>query len=210
MQKSTQAPIDVDANDVWAAACSAIRINGDYIKFAGDSVESNRTLVLNHIANPSLIQDQDRELGEQIRRYYKALTFKILKGIKLSEFENNAMIIANSDRINTTYQLAVICSLPASYIRSVKRDTIANRMRFAEGGYIGNTGEKHTCEIEVLRTVFSQQWNVYFVSAVTDKDQAIFFSYKESLESGDKFKIVGTVKGHRDNLTQLNRVKICK
>jgi hypothetical protein len=41
-----------------------------------------------------------------------------------------------------------------------------------------------------------------------DNDQAIFFSYKTELEAGALIKISGTVKAHRDNVTQLNRVKI--
>ena len=209
MAQSNKA-LDINADDVWAASCSAHRINGDYIKLSLDKIESNRALLLSHLADTTLITDADREMGQKVRKYYNALTFKILKGIKLSEFENNAMVISNADRITSTYQIATIASLPASYLRGVQRDGIANRIRFAEGGLIGNVGEKHNCEIEVLRTVYSQQWNVHFVTAVTDKDQAIFFSYKQPLNSGDKFKIVGTVKGHNDNQTQLNRVKICK
>ena len=35
-----------------------------------------------------------------------------------------------------------------------------------------------------------------------------FFSYKKELEVGKMYDIYGTVKGHRDNTTQLNRVKV--
>jgi hypothetical protein len=43
---------------------------------------------------------------------------------------------------------------------------------------------------------------------VNDADQPVFFSYRNPLTAGDRFSIAGTVKGHRDGKTQLNRVKI--
>jgi len=68
--------------------------------------------------------------------------------------------------------------------------------------------DRVTANIEVLKCVFSQKWNVYFVTAITDKDQSIFFSYKQDVSPGTILSIKGNVKRQDNNTTQLNRVKV--
>jgi hypothetical protein len=46
------------------------------------------------------------------------------------------------------------------------------------------------------------------VTGITDKNQAVFFSYKDGMNAGKRVKVAGTVKAHRDDSTQLNRVKV--
>jgi len=205
--------LNLVADDVWAAACAAQRINGRYIKnlidiSEGQDTATNRILVDRHLGNPSLITEADRKQAELVRKYYKAFTFKILQGKKLNEFDNNAMVIANRDVITSTYDLAVIASLPSCYERAIKRDNINRKLESATGGYIGNIGDKVQVSVEVVRSNFSQQWNVFFVSGITSNDQAVFFSYKQAIDPGTVIVAQGTVKAHRDKSTQLNRVKI--
>lgn len=206
-----QAPvINLQATDVWAAACAAQRINGAYLKGVeeGRNTETNRQIMTNLLANTDLITDSDREQGELVRSYYKGMTFKILQGKKLSDFDNTAMVIGNRDVITSSYDVAVIASLPSCYERAVKRDDANRKLEYANGGYVGSIGEKVTKTIEVVRSIYSQQWNVYFVSGITDEDQALFFSYKTPIDQGKRVTIQGTVKAYRENSTQLNRVKV--
>ena len=202
--------INLQADDVWSAACAAQRINGSYLKTIeeGKNTETNRQIMDNFIANTDLITEADREQGELVRTYYKGLTFKILQGKKLNDFDNTAMVIANRDVIESTYDVAVIASLPSCYERGVKRDNDNRKLETASGGFIGRLGEKVKINVEVVRSTFSQQWNVYFVSGVTDKDQAVFFSYKQPINAGKLIIAEGTVKRHGENITQLNRVKV--
>lgn len=211
MRKQKPKP-EYNADDVWAAACAAQRVNNKYIKFvepdAIESQKSNRDLLINFLNEPSTITDKDREQGQLIRKYYKGLTFKVLQGKKLSNFDVDVMQLANRDVINSYYDVAVITSLPSCYERAIKRDQDERRVDSARGGFVGVPGNKVELEIEVLRCVFSTNYFVNFVTGVTNEDQAVFFSYKKDLKSGDKVKIRGTVKAHRDNSTQLNRVKV--
>lgn len=204
--------LNLNADDVWAAACAAQRLNGSYVKYSDpndpNSLRPNRELLEAFLETPESLTQADRDLGTEVRKYYKALTFKILKGVKLNEFENNAMVIANRDVIASKYDIAVIASLPASYDRGVQRDNLNRRIDFATGGFIGQVGQKVTLDVEVLRSVYSQQWNCFFITALTDKDQPIFFSYREAIDVGTKLKVAGTVKAHREKSTQLNRVKV--
>jgi hypothetical protein len=204
-----------NADDVWAAACAAQRINGSYVKLAMISESdpsltklSNRMLAMQLLTDPFSITDEDREQSKKVRAFYQALTFKILQGKKLNEFDNNAMVLSNRDVISSNYDFAVICSLPSCYERGVMRQSVEQRISFAKGGYISAVGNKVSTSVEVLRCVFSQKWMTNFVTGITSDDQVVFFAYKSELPVGKMFDIYGTVKAQRDNTTQLNRVKV--
>ena len=207
--------LNLNADDVWAAACQAQRTNGAYVKLSvltesdkSQNKLSNRQIIESLMVDTTLITDLDREQGLKVRAFYQAYTFKILQGKHLNEFDNNAMVISNRDVITNTYDLAVIASLPSCYERGVKRQTVDQRVNFATGGLIGAVGKKVSTSVEVLRSVFSQTYNVNFVTGINSDDQVVFFAYKKDLEAGKMYDIYGTVKGHRDNTTQLNRVKV--
>jgi len=213
--KTQKVTVNYNADDVWSAACAAQRINGSYIKLSVISESdpattklSNRMLVEKLLADLSNITDEDREQGVKVRAFYQAYTFKILQGKQLSDFDNTAMLIANREVITGNYDVAVIASLPSCYERGVVRQSADQRVNFATGGFIGKANDKVTASIEVLKSVFSMKWNTNYVTGITTDDQIVFFAYKEALDIGKVLNINGTVKAHRDNSTQLNRVKV--
>jgi hypothetical protein len=215
MARNQQPVLNFNADDVWGAACAAQRINGAYVKLSMLSESdkqlnklSNRQLVESLLVDSFNITDEDREQGKKVRAFYQALTFKILQGKHLSEFDNNAMVLSNRDIITSNYDLAVICSLPSCYERGVVRQSVDQRISFARGGFIGKVGNKVSTSVEVLRSVYSQSYNVNFVTGINSDDQVVFFAYKKELDVGKMYDIYGNVKSHRDNTTQLNRVKV--
>ena len=208
--------LSYDASTVWGAACTAQRINGAYVKhlemdenykpkFPNQKI--NRDIMKEAIADPSMITDADRVAGEETRTYYKGLTFKILRGKKLSDFDNSAMVIANRDTITSMYDVAVIAALPSCFDRGRARDKMDYRVQ-ATNGFIGKVGDKIEVEIEVAKSIFSNNYGIYFITGITPTNESVFFAQKEGLTAGDKVKIKGTVKAHRDTSTQLNRVKV--
>lgn len=202
-----------NADDVWAAAVQAQAVNGAYIKAIAPGIaqhETNRMIVERLLKDTSQITQESRDKGIQVRKYFQAFTFKVLQGKPLNDFNKTAMDISNRDVITTTYDIAVIASLPSSYEKGTARDNVDRRINFANGGYVGVPGDKVVTEIEVLKKVWSQNWNIWYVTGITDEDKVLFFSYKHNIEIGDRVKIQGDVKGHRDNSTQLNRVKVIK
>ena len=213
MPKYQKLALNYNADDVWAATYFAQRTNGTYIKnteeWKDQAVDTNRQLIEKVMAGQYTVSDEDREQGKKVRKYYQALTFKILKGIKLSEFDNTAMLISNRDIIDDNYDVAVIASLPSCYERGIKRDSVDQRIKFATGGYIGKPSDRVTLTIEMLKHVYSQKWNTNYFTGITTDDQVVFFAYNSTgkLDIGDTYTIQGTVKSHRDNSTQLNREK---
>lgn len=202
--------LNFDAKDVWAAACAAQRINnGSYIKLVGpdESGETNRNIMNRMLADTTQITDADRECGDTVRKYYNGLTFKVLKGIKLNEFNNTAMVIANRDTITDMYDIAVIASLPSCWARAIAYDNKNLRIDQARGGFVGQVGDKVDVTLEILKCVFSNNYGVFFATGITEQDQVVFFAHKQKLDLGAHVEITGTIKAHKDTSTQLTRVK---
>jgi len=215
MARQQKLVLNHNADDVWSAACTAQRINGSYIKLSMISESdpdltklSNRMIVEKLLVEQSGITDEDRAQGKKVRAFYQAFTFKILQGKRLSEFDNTAMLIANRDVIEGNYDIAVIASLPSCYERGVVRQTADQRINFATGGFISTVGNKALATVEVVKSIYSQKWMTHYITGITSDDQVVFFAYKSELPIGKTYNICGTVKAHRDNSTQLNRVKI--
>lgn len=203
--------------EVFSAACAAHRINDEYVKTvkwpdqpAPDAKISNRELMIKLLQNDTSdtgISDDDRAMAVKVRKFYRSKTFDILQGVKVSDFDMTALALCGAEVLSTKYEFAMVASFPASYLRGVKKQTVDSRIGFATGGLIGQPKDKVTLNIEVLRSVFSQQWQTHYMTAITDEDHVVFFSYKGALQPG-MYKIECKVKAHRDNQTQLNYVKL--
>ena len=88
------------------------------------------------------------------------------------------------------------------------REANQARIQQTSGEYIGQVKDTVTLNVEIIRCVFSQNWNTWFATAITQDNQAVFFSIRESHDAGTHLTIRGTVKAHKDGSTQLNRVSI--
>ena len=97
--------------------------------------------------------------------------------------------------------------LPNSHQRALKRIEEQDRIN-QTAGYIGAIGEKVTVTVDIVRCVFSQKWNTYYATGITDNNETVFFSIREPLNTGTLLTLRGTVKAHRDKQTQLNRVAV--
>ena len=211
--------INFPTDDVFAAACAAFRINGAYLKDTvfddkGEVVSySNRTTLVRLLSeNVDKITDEDRTQGKLVRQYYKGLTFKILGDKYVSDFDRTAIECASLEKIEGHLQVSVIASLPKCYLISKQRDEANNKLQNAIE-HIGNIGDKVTLTIEVVTSIYSRNYNRYYITAITDDNKAVLFSFSKAAKIGDKLKIKGTVKTHSteysgSKYTRLNRVII--
>jgi hypothetical protein len=173
----------------------------------------NRDVMMQFLTHPSDITAEDIERGQACREFLNSdLTFRALQNKTTSFDDAVRKVLAVEDRFDTRlnrYELAIVACLPASVDRSQTRQTVNERVQFARGGYIGTAGNKVVLkDVEVLSANYSQQYNIYWIRGVTDLDQVVLFSNKESFDVGSHLTIQGKVKAHRDNLTQLNYVKV--
>jgi hypothetical protein len=210
-------------SDVWAAACAAQRVNGGYYKEASyewDEVarvnkivkHRNRDIMMEFLQNPQQLLVEDVEAGEQVRDFLqKDITFRALKG-RLTDFDSStSKCLAVTERFYTVsnrYELAVIAALPNSARRSQERQTADQRIQFAQGGLIGSIGDQVTVNLEVIRTYYKKEYNIFWITGITDQDQVVTFGFRENFDLGTSITIRGKVKGQRDKTTQLNYAKV--
>jgi hypothetical protein len=207
----------VSADVVWAAAAYAHRINeGEYLKEDQWMMnatppyrarEANRVLMWRAIQDNTLLTEADYEFGRVVREWtQKDLMVKTLKG-QLNDFDTALVASAQRDHFLTSdrYEISIVCSRPRAY-----EDTrqMEEAMEGISREHLADIGAKVDERITVVKCVFSQNYNVFFVTAVTESRHAVFFSYRERLNIGHQCHIRGTVKAHRENSTQLNRVRI--
>lgn len=220
--RTRTAGVQYSVADVWAAACAAQRINSGYTKEAvyeypqGEAPilvkMRNRDMVLDLLANPERITDADRAAGQECRTFLQNdITFRALKN-KLTEFDGaTSKVLAVTEQFDSNlhrYELAVIASLPASHQRALDRQATQERVRQTTGEYVAAVGTKVKLDVEIIKTNYSQQWNTWYATAITQDNRAVFFAYRQQLATGVHHTIQGTVKAHRDGTTQLNRVSI--
>jgi hypothetical protein len=202
--------------DVFAAACAAFRINGSYIKQDEVTFHENGNHTVDKIANKTLVhqflkgafdlRDEDREMGEKVRQHCNGLSFKIITGKTLSEFEQAMLTIADKETTDSNYDIAVVASLPASYERAQARIQQDAMLREKSGTLTDNVGDKVELNIEVVRCNYSNNWDTHFVTATVD-NAVVFFASRNKIELGSKLRIKGKVKAHKEDRTQLSHVK---
>lgn len=214
------APVMVNASSVFTAAVTAHRINdGEYVKAgSGQYVENvgwvpnpkatNRTIIDQVLKGEISSLPEDQELAGKVQTHFKGLTFKILKGNILTEFDQKSLYLASADEISER-DINVVACLPSAYERSTKRQSIDDRIANCEREHISSLGSKVDINGEVVRSVYSQQWACWFITMITQSNHAVFFSQKKGIEVGATIRIEGKVKAHRDGFqTQLNYVRV--
>ena len=212
--KKTRDTIDaVDADLIWSAACTAYRLNSGYLKepeVIGDQVirPTNRELVRQALANTAMITDADREQAQNCRRHMAtSVTMQALR-TELGEWARITARVCELDTITSNYDLSVITAMPQSYAKQLKKESVDTRLARCDNSHVGQLGDKVELTVEILRNNYSAKYNTWFVSGITKNNLAVFFAYREQLNSDQPLKIRGTVKRLVDRATQLNRVKV--
>ncbi len=202
--------------NVVEAACVAQRINGAYEKYDRHISDAPKVIANREIMKIILrtadkggyeILPEDSELAEQVLVYAKSLMLEVVKGSDNS-FVQMVAEISQKEEITSMLDFAIVASLPSSYFRS--RERLEQNMKLFNKDHILDEaiGNKIQLEVETVRCNYSDNWNVYYVTAVTG-NSTVFYSSKKQIQAGLRLRISGTVKDHKDNnRTQLTRVKV--
>lgn len=219
-RKPRQQPADLvkSADQIWGAAACADRENGgEYLKEDRWMMnatppfiekQTNRTLMWKAIVDNSLITGADIDTGRKAREWlHKNLVFKGLKGT-VSDFEQALSRVVEMEEFMTgadRYEIALVTSQIRAYREGTRMEAVLEDVINTP---VAAVGEKVQLNVEVIKSVYSQNFNVYFITAKTDGHQMVFFSYREQKTPGEWLTIKGHVKAHRQDATQLNRVRM--
>jgi hypothetical protein len=209
----------VTADQVWAFAATADRINdGQYVKedqrsSDGQCVirEANKSMLRRWLREGYCGEDtaEDRELGAAARTWHRGQLLMTALKRPLTDFENTLNRAVGMDEFALEVHQLEIATI-ASQIRSY-RTGLAHEQRMwgTDTSPVAPVGNKVEFQVEVIKSVYSQNYNTNYIRAVTvDTRKVVMFTYREGMDPGTMLTIKGTVKAHREDCTQLNRVKV--
>ena len=209
--------MEFTADQVWACAAAAQRINGEYLKedrrdhHTGLVVKTaNKVLVKQWLRANDFTQltEADYAAGRSARDHFKSYTLLALTG-QMNDFQKTAMGIAAKDVFTgrDMYDFAVVSCLPSVVGRDQQR-TELKREIYASEQLVGAVGSTIQGEISVISCRFNQNYNKYRVQGRMGESFIDFWFGKE-LSVGTNLQIKGKIKNVRgDKTTQLNYVKI--
>ena len=223
IRKPRQQPADVvvHADRIWGAAAYADRVNGgeyrkepEYRVLADGRItdevvrQANKIHMWDAITDASRITPADMETGRLALDYVrKSLVIKGLKGT-LSEFDQALSHVVEMEQFLTgadRYEIALVTSQIRAWREGTRMEAV---LADVDRTPVAAVGERVQLNVQVVKAVYSTNYNVYFITAKTDSNQMVFFSYREKLPVGDRREIKGAVKAHRTDATQLNRVRV--
>jgi hypothetical protein len=209
------------ADQVWACAVAAQRINGEYLKepvwtqpdndLTGPMVlvkDANKQMVKQWLRteNFSLVTTADRDQGREIRNYFNGYLLKQISG-KINEFEQTALRIAQMEEFTgrNLLEFAVISCLPSVMLRDQDRKELKDAIN-SSTQMVGEVGDKIQGVIDVFRCDYQQMYDKFKVQARMG-DSYVNFWYGSRIDG--TVTIRAKIKAQRgDNTTQLNFVKI--
>lgn len=207
--------MEFTAEQVWACAAAAHRINGGYVKMAQWSADGNcvlrrpnKELVKEWLRTGyfSDVEKEDYDTGRLYRDHFKTYTLQMIAG-QLNEFQQTALRIASKDvfSLRDLYDFAVISCLPDVVSRDQQKTAIKREIYSSEQ-LSGAVGDQITGDITVLRTRYSMEYQKFKIEARMGES---FVDFWFSKELAGELRIKGKIKNQRGNkTTQLNYVKI--
>ena len=216
MPKRAKPTLNYTADQVWAAACAAYRVNGGYLKHPEVNDQgvitrhTNRDLVRRYLldAGEHYVTAADRRQGTKCRLdLLKQATMSALRN-RATEWDLLTAEMAGLGTITTDYEVSVITAMPKSHAQNLTRETVDGRLAYCDSTPVGPVNHRVDIEGEVVRSNYSSQYNTHYVTVITQDNRQVFFAYRERIEPGANIRICGRVKRHADRATQLSRVKI--
>ena len=205
------------AEQVWACAAAAQRINGGYFKedkWENVNDQARKVSDANKVMVKAWLRDQDYSQitaadtaeGIRARNHFKSYTLLAIAG-RLNEFQTTAMQLAAKEEFTgrDMYDFAVISCLPSVAVRDVANSELRREIYTSEQ-LQGAVGDTIVGDITVTNSRFNSDYNRYKITARMGESFVDFWFGKE-LEG--TIRVKGKIKTQRGNkTTQLNYVKI--
>ena len=218
---------------VLELACAAQRVNQAYLKEVESVFDSegkfmymkhsNKVLVrkalkLNETTNASVefapqdiaVEDADRELANEIQKYFKRLMFAAVKGDNEFQMEVNTLLTL---AVVPDNKIGFIACLPSVYKRDSANNQIEKRARSADKEYLSAIGSSiFDKDCEILASQRSKNFDAWNVDAIIDNKMVSWFS-KVDMKVGPCVVVKSKVKDHSTHwkygnpVTRLNFVK---
>ena len=205
------------AEQVWACAAAAQRINGGYFKedkWENVNDQARKVSDANKVMVKAWLRDQDYSQitaadtaeGVRARNHFKSYTLLAIAG-RLNEFQETAMKLAAKEEFTgrDMYDFAVISCLPSVAVRDAANAELKREIYTSEQ-LQGAEGDRIQGEVTVINARFNPDYNRYKIRGRMG-ESFVDFWFGSALEGAVNIK--AKIKSQRgDNTTQLNYVKV--
>ena len=205
------------AEQVWACAAAAQRINGGYFKedkWENVNDQARKVSDANKVMVKAWLRDQDYSQitaadtaeGIRARNHFKSYTLLAIAG-RLNEFQTTAMQLAAKEEFTgrDMYDFAVISCLPSVALRDAANAELKREIYTSEQ-LQGAEGDRIQGEVTVINARFNPDYNRYKIRGRMG-ESFVDFWFGSALEGAVNIK--AKIKSQRgDNTTQLNYVKV--
>ena len=229
---------DLPVQKVLELACAAQRTNQSYIKtaeyvYSNDEPtkfmfvkHENKTLIrhalgIDKYSNTEqefrpmqlFLEQQDKDLADEIRNFYKRLMFAAIKAD--NEFQTEIFSLLMTENMPAN-KIGLVASLPSSYYRDLEKTRVNRSLSSADNSILDEVGEvllDKDCEI--LSCNRSKNFDAFNILAIIDNKIVSWMSSTEP-RLGPAVIIKAKVKQHAANWqcgkveTRLNYVKIAQ
>ena len=205
------------AEQVWACAAAAQRINGGYFKedkWENVNDQARKVSDANKVMVKAWLRDQDYSQitaadtaeGIRARNHFKSYTLLAIAG-RLNEFQETAMKLAAKEEFTgrDMYDFAVISCLPSVAVRDAANAELKREIYTSEQLH-GAEGDRIQGEVTVINTRFNPDYNKHKIRGRMG-ESFVDFWFGSALEGTVNIK--AKIKSQRgDKTTALNYVKI--
>lgn len=186
--------------------------NKSLVKFAIGAFKSEN-LAPEFAPQAIFIEDVDKEMASEIRKYFRRLMFAAIKGDNDFKTEVNSLLDSEEIALN---KIGYIACLPSVYLKDSTRNFFEKKIKLLDDGYIGDIDAwVFDKDCEVLQCVRSKNFDAWNIDAIIDNKLVSWFS-KNQLKIGDAVVIKAKIKDQSSNWltkkdqTRLNYVKVAQ
>lgn len=203
-----------------------VRSNEGYNVYDDDGVFSHvvndsKTQVMNLMKAGEQPDAEKLAEAEAIKEKFEAKFMMKKLTNSLSDFENNVAKAFAAGNELTSFQVAIIASIPNMNKIDEKRTAVENRLEEVQftSEFFGELRHRYDIETEVIDCKYIQNSGVYMITTIHNNKDIIKFWWRDQPDindiiEGKKLRIRGTVNRHETGRytkakeTMFNRVKI--
>jgi len=185
------------------------------------TVEDTKTQVMNAMKAGEQPSAEYLAQAEQVKEKFEAKFMMKKFGNGLTDFENNVAKAFAAGNSLTSFQVAIIASIPNMNKIDEKRKMVEDRIDELrlKSKYFGQVRHRYDLEVEVLDCKYIQNSGVYMITTIHANKDIVKFWWRDQPDisdiiEGKTIRIRGTVNRHEHGKfslaeeTMFNRVKI--
>lgn len=157
-----------------------------------------------------VVTDEDREFANEIKRYFKRLTFTLIEKDNLFDSNINKLLISE---YMTENNIGYIAYVPEMYHREVKNTRMKKAINQCDNEHLGAIGQQlFDLDAEIIHVSMSKNYEAWNISAIIDNKMCSWMSKRE-LKLGPAVIVMAKVKDFTTDIrwenpvTRLNYVR---